>query len=159
MGLKNEQKLYSNRDTRVIVNRTLLSFFGLLHVVLILINPCHAGLIGINRATSYLVNTPLDNETPSSSRDQLLKNLFKVTGNLFECALDGFIFPLIEHFHKLLDGLGRLVQLFTSLEQLITLLSEIVVLFESFLVDMRKLLETLVNCMQLLDELRMTRCQ
>ena len=105
------------------------------------------------QGNNYLVNSPLDDKSASTGRHQLLENFFKITRNLFESPLNGFVFPLVKHLYKFFDRLSRLDQIFASLNKRITLLGEVVILFKSFLIDMGEFLQAFVDCMKLLDEL------
>ena len=107
-----------------------------------------SGYIFIDRLrlrNTYLVNFSLDNQPPSARWDKLFKNFLKVFRNLFKCSFDRFILALIQNLNKLLDRLCGCIEVFPTLDQLIPLFREVVVLLEGFLVDVRELLEAVVN--------------
>jgi len=103
---------------------------------------------------AYLVDFPLNNQSPTASRDKLFKYFLEVLRDLFECPFDRLVLALIQNFDKLLDRLCGRVKVFATLDQLIPLFREVIVLLEGLLVDVRELLEAVVNFLQLLDKLR-----
>lgn len=103
---------------------------------------------------TYLVDFPLNNQSPTANRDKLFKHFLEVLRNLFECSFDRFVLALIQNFDELLDRLCGCIKVFATLDQLIPLFREVIVLLKGLLIDVRELLEAVVNFLQLLDQLR-----
>ena len=102
---------------------------------------------------TYPVNPTLNNQMPTTRRNELFEDFFEVFRHLLECTLDGLIFALVENLHEFLDGVSGFIEVFSAPKQVVTLFCKVSVLFESFLVDMRILLERFVDVMKLLDQL------
>jgi hypothetical protein len=66
-------------------------------------------------------------------------------GDLFEGALDSFVFALVEDVDEVFDGFAAAVELFLPGRQLVSLFREIFVLFEGFLVDVGVFLQGFVD--------------
>ena len=101
-----------------------------------------------------LINTALYDKAASSSRYESLEDLLEVLRNLLERPFDGLVLSLIQYLNQLFDRLCRSFQVLFTFKQLVALFREVVVLLESLLVDVRKLLEALVNRVELLHELK-----
>lgn len=87
----------------------------------------------------------MDDQSPASSRNELLKHLLKITRHLLESSLYRLILALIKHLNKVLNGLGGLIELFSPLEQLVPLFGEVGVLLESFFVHVGEFFEAFVD--------------
>lgn len=80
--------------------------------------------------------------------------IFEVGANATEGTVDRLVLLTIETFHQLLHLGGSLIEFVHSLEKGFTLLAEVDILVVSLLVDMRILLELLVDLVQLTHQSR-----
>lgn len=100
-----------------------------------------------------LVYSSLDDQSPSTSRNQTLKYFLKVARHLLERPFNRLVLSLIKYLYELLDRRSRVIQVLASLQELITLLRERIVLLKRLLVYVRKLLQALVYGVKFLDQL------
>ena len=148
----NNTNLY--RNSGVIFNAGLLRLFVFIHIVL---KGRYFRIYCHERAKkspgTYLVNFSLDNQPPAASGNKFFEHFLEVFRYLFEGPFNRFILALIQHLDEFLNRLCRRVEVLSTLDKLISLLSEVIVLFKGLLVDMRKLLEAVVDSLQLLNQL------
>jgi hypothetical protein len=102
---------------------------------------------------AYLIDSPLDDKTPSAGWYQLLEYFLEIFCNLFERAFDGLILALVEHFDKLSDCISRCIEILAATKKLIPLFGKVAVLLKRLFVHMRKFFQVLVNVVQLSDKL------
>ena len=94
---------------------------------------------------THLINLPLNNQPPTANWNKLFKYFLKVFRDLLECPFDCFVLPLIQNLDKLLDRLCGRVKVLAALDQLVPLSGEVIVLFEGLLVNVRELLEAIID--------------
>jgi hypothetical protein len=100
------------------------------------------------------VRLALDHQAALARGHQPLEDRRKLPGHLLEGALDGLVLALVEVVDELLDRALRRVELRAPLLERVALLCEVVELLESLLVDVRVLLERLLDGVEPLHGLR-----
>lgn len=141
----------ADADARVILHAVLAPRLLLAVAPLIVVRCGGGGAVAITGSAA--IGFALDDQPTTASGHQLLEHAREFAGDLLEGALDGLVFPLIEHLDELLDAAVRGIQLGAPLGQGVPLRGEVVVLLECLLVDVPVFLERFVDLVQPLDHL------